>query len=503
MKGRSIVLMAADPRELKNAAENVARSGNRLLNAVTLVKSLDHIAPVDEWAGLPVTVIARSFGTLRNFQDKIDMMRRPNITIHLPCDSRKNITGLKVLSSLGIRTLAMIWTEDPDWDSLADLAAYALLTPASHAPIEPFHHIARHYRASRYIDWEFLYFEGTKRFLRMDKKGNIVPDAPSGLEKRPHNSDHVCYRCRGWNICHGKFSAGADTGKCAEFFIDLIDSIERSKRKQKSMACGTGENTPCETEAVEGPDEWKPYVQAAPDTDRSVWIDLKGGAAEALILSSVLKQVIDKYPSRQYSVVSRTYQDPLLAGHPAILRSGNPPKGAVILRVDPQIALSGSTYQTIARSLGLEITGDENMYVPWEFEDSSALLAMVPWRKNNVLIVSRNGPGSMISSGEWESLVQIMIKNGFQVVQAGDAKDGYIRGAYDIRGLLGSRQLVSLPRHFTAMITTDLLMLYSARLCKIPSIILTGRDELSKYDGQIHMKNPPAKDIYNALAKIL
>ncbi len=197
--------------------------------------SLDRFSPQEDWMHIPIIVIPRSFGAFRNFEHHIDLMRRLDIKVHLPCNSAANITGLKILSSLGIHTTAMIWTEDPDWESLADLAAYALLSPASHAPMEPFAYIAEHYRRSRYIDWEFIYFEDPKRFVRMDEGGRVNA-IPSGLnkQKRPADRDHVCHGCAGWSICHGRFMDGAYSGECADFFLDLVDSIERSTRKNNT-----------------------------------------------------------------------------------------------------------------------------------------------------------------------------------------------------------------------------------------------------------------------------
>ena len=115
---------------------------------------------------------------------------------------------------------------------------------------------------------------------------------------------------------------------------------------------------------------------SGPDT--LAWIDLKGGAAEALILSSVLKQVIEKDPSQRYALVSRSQHGPILKGHPAISKTGYPPKDAKILRIDPLAAGTSSACtpcKTTARDLGCEILVEETMYVPWEFEDDPVLVS--------------------------------------------------------------------------------------------------------------------------------
>ncbi|MBP1747847.1 MAG: hypothetical protein H6Q52_386 [Deltaproteobacteria bacterium] len=55
-----------------------------------------------------------------------------------------------------------------------------------------------------------------------------------------------------------------------------------------------------------------------------------------------------------------------------------------------------------------------------------------------------------------------------------------------------------------SVVTTDTLMLYAARLGNTPAVILTGQSTiLPKYDNQVHMQNPRAKAIYNAIQKVL
>lgn len=504
MTGRSVVVMADDQETLKKGADDLARSGNRLVSMLLETGSVDLVMPREDWSGIPIVISARYFGSFRNFEDRIDMMRRLNIAVHLPCDSPANITGLKVLSSLGINTTAMMLTEDPDWDSLSDLAAYALLSPAAHAPMEPFDHIARHYRPSRNVDWEFLYFEDPKRFAQMDNKGGLIPHVPSGRKRRPGN-DHPCHRCSGWNVCHGQFAPQAHSGECSKFFIDLIDTIGRSQRKNSPAVLTKTENIPSGKSVVTQQPEESMDCNDQPG-EESVWIDLKGGRVEALILSSILKQVIDAHPSQRYMVVSRTGQDAILKGHPAVSQVGSPPKDASIIRLipPPPGTSSGITsYQAFALALKLKTPVEEALYVPWDFEDDPVILSMVPRKKKNVLIVA-GGPESRVSPDEWEDLVRLLAKDDVMTVKAGNVKDTFIRGACDIRGLLDSRRLISLPRHFDAVITTDILMLYAARLCGTPAVILTGGQRaLPKYDNQIHVHIPRAKVIFNAVKNIL
>ncbi len=501
------MVIVSDSARVKAAADDIALSGNKLVAVILPIKSLDRVMLHNSWKGIPIIIISESFGTFRNFEHHIDLMRELDVTVHLACDTPENITGIKILSSLGIKTTALIPAKNPDWDLMAELGAYALLAPGVHAPIEPFDYIARHYSPTRSINWEFLYFEDPARFATVDSKGaidSITTKAPDGTKL----DSGLCGRCRGFSICHGRFSSSAPKGECSEFFFDLIDSISRWRHKGRALQSDAGACLP--RNKPDNVADKKIYNETADGKEKStqtIWIDCKGTAKDAIALSSVLKKALDTDPSVRFALVARRDFKAFCAEHPALVEYGHPPKDARIVRIDlsRNATEPGDTsYKSIARTLGIHTNDDEKLYVPWKFEDNHAVLAMLPRKERNILIVRGNNPGTDNNFEGWEKLVRMLAKDGYGVVQAGGKNDSYIRGACSILGLLDLRQLICMPRHFSAVITTDILILYAARLCMTPAVIIPDADTpLPYYDNQIIIKKPDAGSIQRSVARLL
>lgn len=476
LEGREIAVRVRDPRSTARAAEDVRAVGGSLVCVV-----VDPALPLDrlEWgelpAAVPSVVIAPSFGAFRDLARNIPLLQSLDVAIHLPANIPDNVTGLRILASLGIRCAAVIGPGKLDWDALADLAAYAVLGPVPHAAIEPFASIASRLGPSSPIHWDFPYFWDSRRFLHMDDKGRLAPEkgASPGAPAGP------CACCMGWKTCRGRFAAEAGEGKCSSFLEEMADIALRARKKAQSGA-GEADPTPPavpgEPALIEKSQE-RP-AKASKRTGGQEWIDLRGGAGHALMLSGILKQVLEQHPSRRYNLVARTGFTPILRGHPAIKGTGHPPKGAKVLTIGPGGGANipkpeQREYQLLAASLGLKTPVEERLWVPWEFEDDPTLMAILPHKERRVLIsTASDSPRKEMPPERWESLVALLANDGIAVVQAGDTKDPYIRGAYNILGLLTQKQLISLPRHFDAVVTTDALMMHAARLCQTPCMVL-------------------------------
>lgn len=433
--------------QVHDAADAVAASGNTL--AFTVFASglpLDRIPFNENMAGIPIAVIPASFGTFRKLEKRIEIMRKLDLTIFLPSDAA-NMTGARILSSVGIATTVMIGSQAGDLEPLIDLAAYALLGPAPHAPIEPFEYIACEYEPSKPVGWEFLLLEN--------------PAVPKAI-------DPLCRDCAAWPLCHSRFAASLDPAACSGFFHELIGLIEARRRKdsnsgvkpQRELALRRHDDPIRHTEDENVPCDPDIFVKSVP------WINATGTAGDALLLSSVLKQVANANPRRRFNLVTRNHFGNILAGHPAINVSGYPPKDAAILTIGP------ASYQALARRFGLQIPTDEIFYVPWEFEDDPIICGMIRRGMRNIVIVRDVAAAGCLQQKDLQSLVGRLADRDIHAVQAGSPDDSPIRGTYSVRGLLTLRQLISFPRHFNAVVTNQDLMVYAARLCGVPCIDL-------------------------------
>jgi hypothetical protein len=158
------------------------------------------------------------------------------------------------------------------------------------------------------------------------------------------------------------------------------------------------------------------------------------------------------------NLVERTKYRQFLEGHPAIGRIGNPPEDASFISTNywahDAYRLRGErAYQVLARIFGFDPPVDERLFVPWEMADDTRLMRIIPWEQYNVLICqSSDSPRKQMRIGNWETLVEMLRAGGISVVQAGRIRDRYIRGAYSLLGLTTPRQLISLLRHFDAVV---------------------------------------------------
>jgi ADP-heptose:LPS heptosyltransferase len=239
------------------------------------------------------------------------------------------------------------------------------------------------------------------------------------------------------------------------------------------------------------------------------WLNPVGGLGDTLMLAGVLKQVVDRDPSRRFNLVTRTKYPPLLRGHPAIARVGHPPSGAVLVHTDYwHDAEFGRpehrAYQILARMLGLATPAPEELYVPWPTdEEDPVLFARIPWQRRNVLLgPTSESPRKLPALPRWEAMVAALRGTGVGVVQVGRDHDPYVRGAFDLRGLTTPRQAIGLVHRFDAVLTVDSFLMHAAHLCGARAVVLWGPTDhrVYGYAEQIHLQAPPCPDAHACIA---
>jgi ADP-heptose:LPS heptosyltransferase len=230
--------------------------------------------------------------------------------------------------------------------------------------------------------------------------------------------------------------------------------------------------------------------------NEKTWINPVGGYGDILMISGVLKLVVDNNPQRQFNLVRRTKYLTFLKGHPAIAQIGYPPKEANIVGTDywAKESLGGNdqrAFQILARIFGLKTPVNEILYIPQELEDDPLLFNMIPWGEKNVLIApGSDSPRKIMAPEIWHHLVDMLKANGFFVLQAGRLKDVHIRNAYSALGLTTPYQLIALLRKFDAIVTPDNFIMHAAHLVGARAVVLWGPtlSEEYGYEGQLHLK---------------
>jgi len=219
-----------------------------------------------------------------------------------------------------------------------------------------------------------------------------------------------------------------------------------------------------------------------------------------LMLSGVLKQVVEHDPGRRFNLIRRTNYGVFLASHPAIARIGYPPKKAKIERVDYwSIEKLGPgtqrPFQVLARAFGLQTPVEENLYIPPVPEVPFPLLDIVPWTGYDVLIApGSDSPRKVMAAQLWHHLVDLLHADGAFVLQGGRTREVHIRNAYSVMGLTTPRQFLKLLARCSLVITSDSFTMHAAHHAGVPTVALWGPTHhlVYGYPEQLHLQAPKA-----------
>ncbi|MBU1570345.1 MAG: hypothetical protein KKE00_07495, partial [Proteobacteria bacterium] len=99
------------------------------------------------------------------------------------------------------------------------------------------------------------------------------------------------------------------------------------------------------------------------------WINPLGGMGDTLMVSGVLKLVIENDPLRRFNLIRRTSYLSILKGHPAIAEIGYAPQDAMIMGTDywskEELGPNNQrAFQILARMFGLPSPIEERLYLP-------------------------------------------------------------------------------------------------------------------------------------------
>ena len=252
--------------------------------------------------------------------------------------------------------------------------------------------------------------------------------------------------------------------------------------------------------------EENPIVTGTPGGMNDIpWINPIGGLGDMLMLSGVLKLVVDRDPTRRYNLIRRTNYLAFLKGHPAIANIGYPSRDAKIVGVDywsMETLGRGNqrAFQVLARSFGLVTPVEEHLYVPGEIREDPILTNFIPWKKPTVIIApASDSPRKMMHPSIWHRLVDLLLAEGFFVMQVGRSRDLHIRNAYSVLGLTTPHQAIGLVKECDLVITSDNFLMHAAHFVGKPAVAIWGATdhEVYGYPEQIHIQTPKGCDLGN------
>jgi uncharacterized protein len=355
-------------------------------------------------------------------------------------------------------------------------------------------------QCGRSSDWKLLDYGSI-----YDKTFTQVFADPQRMELMERNlvlPQGECKGCRYWDICHGGCPLDAwhetrsfmhKTSWCSakrDFIEKYFEPvIKNGAGKESAVAVCCDPRPPLPNLTI---------MRTNINGKKPLWINPIGGLGDTLMISGVLKQFAEKFPSRKFNMVTRTKYDPMLKGHPAIGQIGHPPPGANFISTnywdEPDYGVENRAYQLLARIFGLDIPMPETLYVPFKIEPDKIMKDFLPLKKYNILICpSSDSPRKQMSHAKWEALTRNLLDNGTFIVQVGRATDIYVRGAYNLLGLTNPKELIGLLSIFDCIITCDNFIMHAAHLCNIPAVVLWGptNHRVYGYEEQAHFQAKP------------
>lgn len=212
--------------------------------------------------------------------------------------------------------------------------------------------------------------------------------------------------------------------------------------------------------------------------DETAWINPLGGLGDTLMLSGVLKLVLEHDPDRRFSLVRRTKYLPFLENHPAISQVGHPHRDATLIGTDywstERYAQGGRAFQCLAEKFDLPLPVPERLWLPGVDELNYAWPSPPPSRPRVVFATGTDSPRKMWDMSEWVELAARFQADGWSVIQSGKLQEPYIKGAFSLLGLTSPRELIALLKEVDLLISTDSFAMHAAKLVGTPAIILWG-----------------------------
>jgi ADP-heptose:LPS heptosyltransferase len=231
----------------------------------------------------------------------------------------------------------------------------------------------------------------------------------------------------------------------------------------------------------------------------ALWINPIGGIGDMLMLSGVLKQVVDKDAARRFNLIRRSGYDTVLGGHPAIAHIGFVPKGERVVRVDywsmeklgPGLQ---RPMQVLARGFGLPTPIEERLWVPGELEADPLLDKVLPKGTLVAIAPSSDSPRKVLKLALWERIVALLRADGLNVIQLGRERDPYVRGAHSLLGLTTPRQAMAMLKRCQLFIGPDSFLAHAAHLTGTKAVVMWGATHhlVYGYPEQTHLQLPKA-----------
>jgi hypothetical protein len=258
MGGKSVVIRMHNADEMISIRDLAMEHSFHIHCTILTLPTLTTICLDDIHPDLPVALHVNRMGPLPALLRMLPELRRYNIRVYIPLTQTESFTDLRILSSLGVHCAGVFDSKKQNWELAIDLMTYALLGRAPHAPIFPFHYLAKRYNPQNRLNWNTVFFDDPNTYLHMNTEGKLalsssdleharylhidvdhledLPTCPEFIVREEKWEQHFldydsCSCCPGWRVCYGLFADERDGGGCESFFTEFIDCAEQYQRQ--------------------------------------------------------------------------------------------------------------------------------------------------------------------------------------------------------------------------------------------------------------------------------
>lgn len=259
LKGKALVIYVQNLSEINNIINDIKEPTK--INAIVYENPYTSLETEDidpNWGNTPIIMKINRLGAFRNVSDKIELIKRLNITFIFTANNHQSIIDAQILSSLGIHSGITLPAETCNWDNLTNLITYTFYGIMPHSAIEPFATMEKYYCGTNYVSPLFAEFENPDRYIHVDAEGNLAfsreelknkqyfdsgwdklynISAHPAIAERKHRwqemfiETHPCTFCPAYRICGGYFKEQPNRTMCQKTMNELLEGIEFFKQK--------------------------------------------------------------------------------------------------------------------------------------------------------------------------------------------------------------------------------------------------------------------------------
>ena len=260
LKGQALVIYVQDLSAINNIINDIKEPTK--INAIVYENPYTSLETEDidpNWGNTPIIMKINRLGAFRNVSDKIELIKRLNITFIFTANNHQSAIDAQILASLGIHSGIALSAETTNWEELTDLMTYTFYGTMPHAAIEPFSTIEQYYCGTNYVSPLFAEFENPDRYIHVDAEGNLAfsreelknkqyfdsgwdklynISAHPAITERKHRwqemfiETHPCTFCPAYRICDGYFKELPDKSMCQKTMNELLEGIEFYKKNR-------------------------------------------------------------------------------------------------------------------------------------------------------------------------------------------------------------------------------------------------------------------------------